>query len=168
MRAGWNETSYRRDEEYLADADYLFGRPPDAIFSKGRSKTTERLEIGLWLAPARVGEKLLWVVQFKHALGRRFAIGDRFLGVPLDPNSTQGRDFVLQDLWYAQSIDRWAWSQSGEIVSAQTPATDLHGNDWFSNDEYRAVIWIAGDPVALGNAEYVVWSRYPGNGGETP
>jgi hypothetical protein len=167
LRAGWNETSYERDEKYLSGADHLFSRPPDAIFRKRRDKSTERAELGLWVAPVRVDGKPLWVAQFKHAIGRRYAIGELFLGVTLDPDTTDGRNYVLQDLWYAQALKHWAWSASGRKVSQDTPELDFHGNPWFSVDPYRSVIWISDRPVAMAAATIIEWQRpTPVRGGQ--
>jgi len=159
LRAGWNETSYTRDEKYLEDADYLFGRPPDGIFRKGRDKSTERVELALWLAPVLVDGKPLWVSQFKHAIGRRYQIGELFFGVQLDPDTSDGRNYLLQDFWYAQSVRYWAWSLTGVTAPAQSPRYDFHGNAWFSNDKIRPVIWISGEPLALGDATYIDWGK---------
>lgn len=160
LRAGWNESSYTRDAKYLQGADYLFGRPPDAIFRKGRDKTTERAELGIWLAPAKVQGKALWIAQFKHAIGRRYAIGELFLGVTLDPDTNDGRNYVLQDLWYAQSIQHWAFSNTGIRVPQDSPELDIHGNPWFASDSYRVAIWISGSPIALADASVMDWGRW--------
>jgi hypothetical protein len=160
LRAGWNETSYARDATYQSNADYLFGRPPDAIFRKGRDKTTERAELGLWLAPAIVDGKALWVGQFKHAIGRRYAVGELFLGVTLDPDANDGRNYVLQDLWYAQSLQHWAWSDSGKLVPQDAPESDFHGNLWFSVDSYRLALWVSGAPVDLAAATPIDWGEF--------
>jgi hypothetical protein len=159
LRAGWSETSYERNENYLAGAEYLFGRPPDAIVRKGRDRTTERIELALWLAPVRVEGAPLWVGQFKHAIGRRYAIGEMFLGVSLDPDAGDGRNYILQDLWYSQSLKSWAWSQSGVTVSEDEPRLDFHGNPWFTHDDYRVVIWVSGEPMAMQDAVPILWDR---------
>jgi hypothetical protein len=159
LRAGWNETSYVRDEQYLEGADYLFGRPADAVFRKGRDESTERVEISMWMAPVLVDGKPLWVSRFKHAIGRRYQIGELFFGVQLDPDTSDGRNFLIQDMWYGQAVRHWAWSMTGVAVPKESPRYDFHGNAWFSNDEVRPVIWISGEPVALGDAEYIDWGR---------
>jgi hypothetical protein len=158
LRARWDETSYERDEQYLAGADYLFGRPPDTVFRKRRGKTTERSEMRLWLAPILVDGQELWVAQFRHFIGRRYAIGEMLLGAQLDPDANDGRNYVLQDIWYSQSLQHWAWSTTGKRVSKDSPELDFNGYPWFARDSYRAVIWISGKPVALTDATSMDWS----------
>jgi len=168
LRAGWSETSYARDAEYLTGADYLFDRPPDAVFRKGRDNSADRAELGIWLAPVRVDGKPLWVAQYKHAIGRRYAIGEFFFGVTLDPDTIEGRNFVLQDLWYAQSLQHWGWSKTGHQVSPDDLQLDFHGNPWFAKEDYRVVIWVSGEPVALSAASEIGWGRHEIIAGQQP
>jgi len=167
LRGGWAETSYERNDNYLNATDYLFGRPPDAIFRKGRDKTTERNELGVWLAPIRADGRPVWVTQIKHAIGRRYKIEEQFLGVRLDPDINDGRNYLLQNLWYAQALKQYAWSDSSQNVSRNSPQLDFNGNAWFS-DGFRIVIWISGDPVALDEAKRIHWDRVVEARGESP
>lgn len=160
LRADWNETSYDRDEDYLAAADYLFGRPPDAIFRKRRDKSTDRAELAVWLAPVRADGKPLWVAQYKQAVGRRYAIGEFFFGTTLDPDTIEGRNFVLQDLWYAHTLQHWAWSKTGYQVSREDLKLDFHGNPWFAREDSRIVLWVSGHPIALSEATEIGWGRH--------
>lgn len=168
LRAGWSETAYARDEDYLNAAEHFFGRVPDAIFRKGRDNTTERLELNLWMAPVRVSGKVLWVGQVRHALGRFLELGERFFGVNLDPDVNEGRNYLLQDLWYAQSLQHWAWSGSGIEVPREEPATDFAGKPWFTTDEHRIVLWVADEPIALPQATPVDWLRPAPKDGDVP
>jgi hypothetical protein len=168
LRAGWWETSYRRDETYLAKTDYLFGRPPDSIFRTGRDGSTERDELALWLSPYRVDGHAVWVGQTKHAIGRRYEIGERFLGVRLDPDLADGRNFVMQNLWYAQSLKHWAWLRSVEVVPPATPKIDFNGNPWFMDDPFRVVIWISDQPLAMQDAKPILWDDVNVAGGGLP
>jgi hypothetical protein len=166
LRAGWAETSYGSSEKYLNSSDYYYGRPPDAIFRKGRNRTTERNEMGIWLLPYFVDGEPVWAVQMKHAIGRRFAIEEQFLGVQLDPDIDDGRNYLLQDLWYSQSLRAYAWSDSGETISKETPEVDFMSRAWFS-DGFKIVLWISGDAIALSETEFVEWDRVVGFDGPT-
>lgn len=168
LRTGWEETSYQRDEHYLAAAHYLFGRPADAIFRKGRDRTTERMELAVWLSPYAVQGTTVWFGQTKHAIGRLLELGERLLGVRLDPDMAESRNFVLQDLWYGQSVAQWAWSRSGSDVSSTAPRIDFDGNPWFTRDPYRVVLWISGEPVAMKDVVPVIWDAKEVERGGTP
>ena len=158
LRAGWDETSSVRDAEYLSATDYFYGRPADAVFKKSRggSFSTERNELGIWLTPIRVEGRGVWAVQVKHAIGRRFEIEERFLGVKLDPDVNEGRNYLLQNLWYSNSLEQFAWSATGKRVTETEPVLDFNDNAWFS-DGLRLVIWVSGEPVSLQEAQTVKW-----------
>jgi hypothetical protein len=158
LRAGWSETADSREAGVQDQVDHYFGRVPDATLRKGRDRTTERIELNLWLAPVRVDGKPLWAGQVRHAIGRLFGIGERLFGVNLDPDTVEGRNYVLQDLWYAQALRHWAWSDSGIRVPTDAPVVDFRGAPWFSIDEFRVVIWISGEPVALSQASPFDWA----------
>lgn len=156
LRAGWSETSYTRSDSYLNISDYFLGRPPDAIFRKGRDKTTERNEMGLWLTPIRVEGVPVWVAQIKHAIGRRYKIEEQFLGVKLDPDINDGRNFLLQNFWYSEALIQYAWSASGWKVDESNPELDFNNNAWFS-DGYRLVMWVSGEPVSHSEVNRIDW-----------
>ena len=158
LRAGWEETSYQRSPDFLSASDYFYGRPPDSIFRKGRDKSTERNEMGLWLTPIRVDGVPVWAAQVKHAIGRRFEIEETFLGVRLDPDINDGRNFLMQNLWYSGSLKHFAWSNTGIEVAQDSPALDFNENAWFS-DGYRLVLWLSGDAVSLSETSEIVWDQ---------
>lgn len=161
LRAGWNETAYEKSDNYLNSTDYFFGRPPDAIFRKSLGRGRERNEMGVWLAPIRVDGAPAWVIQNKHALGRVFELGEMFLGVPLDPDVDDGRNYLLQDFWYSQSLEAFGWSKSGIEVSRENPTMDFNNNPFFA-DGYRLVMWLSGETVSLMDARNVGWDALPG------
>ncbi len=42
--------------------------------------------------------------QIKHAIGQRYKINEIFFGSAQDPDVDDGRNFLLQNLWYSQSL----------------------------------------------------------------
>ncbi len=159
LRAGWSETSYEKDDNYLNNVNYLFERPPDAVFRKSRGKTiytTERNELSLWLAPFRNNGAGVWMGQIKHAIGQRYKINEIFFGAAQDPDVDDGRDFLLQNLWYSQSLSAVAYSETGKPVPMEESVVDFNNNAWFS-DGGRVVMWLSGDPVALQDAQNMRW-----------
>ena len=156
LRADWQETSLNKDPNYLLNIDYLFNRPPDARFRQLREEGSNRNEIALWLAPARVEGSPVWLGRIDHAISRFFGLGDYFLGARIDPNADEGRNFLLQNMWYSQSLEAFAFSNTGVEVSPDTPRLDFNGQPWFA-DGYRLVLWISGEPVPLSSIQDMQW-----------
>jgi hypothetical protein len=161
LRAGWSETSYDKDDNYLKNANYLFGRPPDAVFRKSRGKSTERNEMSLWLAPLRSDGKGVWMVQIKHAIGQRYKINEIFFGSAQDPDVDDGRNFLLQNLWYSQSLQKIEYTTTGKVVPMENPVLDFDNNPFFT-DGARIVMWLSGEPVGLLEVSRVVWDEAEG------
>ena len=157
LRAGWLETSYEKDDNYLNKVNYLYGRPPDAVFRKSRGKSSERNELSLWMAPLRADGMEIWMGQIKHAIGQRFKINEIFFGSAQDPDVDDGRNFLLQNLWYSQSLSALAYSLTGKVVPMEKPEVDFNNNPFFS-DGIRIVMWLSGDPVSLQEARNLQWS----------
>lgn len=156
LRAGWKESSYQRDDSFLNATDYYFDRPPDAIFRKTRDKTTERNEMGMWLMPVSVNGEAVWAAQVKHAIGRRYEIGEMFFGIRQDPDVDDGRNYLLQDMWYSQALKQYGWSITGMTVPKSEPLVDFNNNAWFS-DGLRLVLWVSGEPVSLQETRNLEW-----------
>ena len=162
LRAGWSETSYEKDDNYLNKVNYLYGRPPDAVFRKSRGKSAgDRNELSLWLAPLRADGKAVWMGQLKHAIGQRFKINEIFFGAAQDPDVDDGRNFLLQNLWYSQSLSAVAYTHTGKVVPMENPQLDFNNNPFFS-DGMRIVMWLSGEPVALQEARNLQWSEPSG------
>jgi hypothetical protein len=161
LRAGWSETSYEKDEKYLSSVNYLFGRPPDAVFRKSRGKANDRNELSLWLAPMRTDGQAVWMAQIKHAIGKKFDINAFFFGFAQDPDVDDGRNFLLQNLWYAQSLKEVAFTYTGKVVPMDNPQLDFNNNPFFT-DGRRIVMWLSGEPVALQEVRNLRWDEPPG------
>ncbi|NNJ79516.1 MAG: hypothetical protein HKP19_09680 [Xanthomonadales bacterium] len=168
LRAKWVENSLNTDVNYLNQMDYFFTRPPDAVFRKIRYEGSSRNELTLWLAPYRIEGKPVWLGHVKHAISRLYGVGEYFFGARLDPDADEGRDFLLQDLWYSQALESFAFTRSGDAVSSDEPRNDLSGEPWFS-DGVSTVLWLAPEPISLMKTQNRGWEEEPGRtGGEKP
>ena len=161
LRAGWTETSYKENDTYLIEVNYLYGRPPDAVFRKNREKSGKGYELSLWLAPLRADGRGVWMGQMKHAIGQRYKINEIFFGSAQDPDVDDGRNFLLQNLWYSQSLKTIAFTHTGKVVPMGNPQFDFNNNPFFS-DGIRIVMWLSGEPVALQETRNLQWSQPTG------
>jgi hypothetical protein len=160
LRAQWTETSYEKDDNYLNNVNYLYERPPDAVFrkSRGKANANDRNELSLWLAPMRADGIEVWMGQVKHAIGQRYKINEIFFGSAQDPDVDDGRNFLLQNLWYSQSLQALAYTHTGKVVAMENPQLDFNNNPFFS-DGIRIVMWLSGEPVSLQEVRNLQWSE---------
>jgi hypothetical protein len=172
IRAGWSETSttkksssaeqslfsdFPQNYRYTPVAPrYYYGRFQDASFRETRVSGFERNQLRLWLSPIRFEEKEVWIGQIARQYG--------------DPPSSKKnqkinidevRSFLLQNLWYAQGIEKFGFVE-GPGVSAplSKPRTTFRGVTYVT-DGNRAVFWISGHPVPLSDVEVMDWEMPP-------
>jgi hypothetical protein len=160
LRAGWYETPRNQSEEQLAKAHYLFGRAPDAVFRIQLSSKRERNELYLWLSPMRVEGKPVWMAQITHFIGQNTQLEQAIFGARIDPDIDDGRDYLIQNLWYGQSLEQVAWLASGRPVSIEQTRLDFNGSEYFT-DGYMIAIWLSGIPVSLLESTNLNWDTPP-------
>ena len=168
LRAGWAETPADAAGAGIGATHTLLGRPADGTFRKPRDGTTDRSELAIWKTPVRVDGKPLWAAQSRHAIGRRFPFGERLFGVRFDPDTSEGRNYVLQSFWYAQVLERWAIAPTNVPVSEQFPEVDFLNNPWFSRDGSDVVIWLSDQPLPMNEAGFIDWTAGPAAGTGAP
>jgi hypothetical protein len=168
LRAGWAETPSGVGETSAESAHHLFGRAADGTFRKPRNGTKDRSEMGIWKTPVLVDGKPLWAAQLRHAIGREFRLGDRLFGVRLDPDSSEGRNYVLQTFWYAQTLMQWGLSPTGILVPEASPELDFQDNPWFTIDNYQIVMWLSPKPVPMNESRLLDWHKQATATGAAP
>jgi hypothetical protein len=72
-----------------------------------------------------------------------------------------GRNFILQNIWYSQSLRQSAWLDGGDPSTGDKPRQDFNGAYYYS-DDFRAVLWLSDDTVSLYETEYADWDHQPG------
>jgi len=148
LRAGWHESPKIRDEDQLAKANYLFGRVPDAVFRNKGAGARERNELNLWLAPMLIEGKEVWLGQIIHFIGQRTQLEQAVFGARIDPDVDEGRHYLLQNVWYSQSLEQVGWMAGSGSVAIESARFDFNSLEYFT-DGYRTVIWLSGEPVSL-------------------
>jgi len=84
-----------------------------------------------------------------------------FFGANLDPDVDDARRYVMQNIWYSQGLQTFAFSKAGETVPFDQPRSDFKGNVFFT-DGYRAVMWLSGTPYSLLDTTMLDWDEAPG------
>jgi len=160
LRAGWYESIAASSNETVSGQEtyYLFGRNPDAVFRYQRKNSVDRNELRLWLSPIRVDGEAVWLGQVTNFVGQRSYIGQLFYDAHLDPDVDDARSFLLQNVWYSQGLQKFAWSNAGKPIPVDQPGTDFNGNPFFT-DGFRAVLWFSGIPYSLLDSTRLDWDE---------
>ena len=160
LRAGWYESIAASPGKTGSGQEtyYLYGRKPDAVFRFQRKNSVDRNELRVWLAPMRVDGEMVWLGQVTNFVGQRSYIEQVFLGAHLDPDIDDARSFLLQNIWYSQGLQSFAWSNAGKSIPFDQPGTDFNGNPFFT-DGFRAVLWFSGAPYSLLDTTQFNWDE---------
>jgi hypothetical protein len=153
LRAAWNETDVEAAKRTLAYQHRYKGRPPDGIFSKSRPDGSERRELRLWLSPYRYGSDWVWLGQVSQDLSEITVDADDYIG---DPDMDRARNYLLQDVWYSQSLAGAGFAAGVPVTTPEAPQETFTGSTFFT-DGLRIVLFLSETPVALGDAEIQPW-----------
>jgi hypothetical protein len=135
IRAGWDETetitagtSWKTVKSFVGGGEYryspvsglhVFGRPQDVAFQKARDNIHERNHLRLWLSPFRFEGKLVWLGQISRDIGVRWT-KKTITTHKIDPDVDETREYLLEDLAYAQSLEKFAYVGGvGEVSYSQ-------------------------------------------------
>jgi hypothetical protein len=116
MNAGWYETQWEEARASLQPEDfhYLFGRHADAVMRIKRNAGKERNELYIWKTPWRLEGEEIWISLITHFIGQRTLLEQALNSARFDPNIDEGRNFILQNIWYSQSLRQLAWLDGGD------------------------------------------------------
>jgi hypothetical protein len=165
LRANWYETlagSNEIDSDKLAykkqSPYHLYGRKPDAIFRIKRDSKDDRNELRLWLSPMQLDGESVWLGQVTNFVGQRTYIEQVLFGAHLDPDIDDARGFFLQNIWYSQGLEAFAWQQGPEAIPVSQPAIDFNGNQYFT-DGHRLILWLSGTPYSMTDSRNLHWDE---------
>lgn len=156
LRADWLETAGSSDATpgQVKDAGgfFLYGRRADALFYRPRGN--DRIELRLWLSPMQHDGKPVWIGQVSHYIYNQLG------GSRMDPQIDDATLYFLQNLWYSQSLLRYAFSAGPGEVPIDNMRQDFRGARYFTTG-YRVVTWVSSEPVSLLETVHEVWDRPP-------
>ena len=136
---------------------YFYGRPQDVGLQKARQTVDERNHLRLWLSPMRYQGMPVYVGQISRDIGVRFT-SKTITTHKIDPDVDETREYLLENLVYAQALEKFGYVGGVGEVSFDNPKGNLTGDPWFS-DGHRLVLWVTSEPVAVDDLEFVEWRR---------
>jgi hypothetical protein len=171
IRAGWDETeaidrssSWKTFKSFVGGGEYryspisslyVFGRPQDVAFQKARENIHERNHLRLWMSSATYQGIPVWLGQISRDIGVRFTT-KTITTHKIDPDVDETREFLLENIAYAQSLKAFGYVRGVGGVPIDEPRGNLTGDPWFT-DGYRLVLWVSPEPVPLSEIGYLDW-----------
>jgi hypothetical protein len=135
----------------------VLGRPQDAAFQKARESINERNHLRLWLTPVRYQGQNVWLGQISRDIGVRWT-KKTITTHKIDPNVDETREYLMEDLAYAQGVAKFAYAAGVGEHSIDNPGANYTGDPWFT-DGYRVVLFVTDTPVDIHDVVYERWSK---------
>jgi len=171
IRAGWDETetvtqasSWKTIKSFLSGGEYryspvsslyVFGRPQDVAFQRARENIHERNHLRLWMSRVTFQGVPVWIGQISRDIGVRFTT-KTITTHKIDPNVDETREYLLENLGYAQALKAFGYVGGVGEVSPRNPRGNLTGDPWFT-DGYRLVLWVTSEPTPISDLEVLDW-----------
>jgi hypothetical protein len=70
----------------------------------------------------------------------------------IDPDVDETREYLLEDLAYAESVEKFGYVTGVGAASYDSPRANLTGDPYFT-DGHRIVIFVSSDPVDISEIE---------------
>jgi len=167
IRAGWDETEtiYRASlfktvasslmgSEYRyspISALFVFGRGQDVALQKARANINQRNHLRLWMTPMRYEGVPVWIGQISRDIGVRLT-WKTITTHKIDPDVDETREYLLEDLVYAQSVNKFGYVKGVGTAAYDKPRGNLTGDPYFT-DGLRIVLFVSADPVDISEIE---------------
>lgn len=171
IRAGWDETEaigasslWKTAKSFMSGGEYryspisslyVFGRPQDIAFQKARENIHERNHLRLWMSRVTYQGLPVWIGQISRDIGVRFTT-KTITTHKIDPNVDETREYLLENLAYAQSLRAFGYVGGVGRVPREAPRGNLTGDPWFT-DGYRLVLWVSSEPVPISEVGLLDW-----------
>jgi hypothetical protein len=174
IRAGWDETetvtgasAWKTFKSFFSGGAYryspvsslyVFGRPQDVAFQWIRDNIHERNHLRLWMSHYTYQGVPVWLGQISRDIGVRFT-RKTITTHKIDPNVDETREYLLENLGYAQSLRAFGFVGGVGAVPIDQPRGNLTGDPWFT-DGYRLVLQVSSEPVPVSDIGFIDW-RWP-------
>ena len=109
----------------------------------------------MWLTPASYQGLPVFIGQISRDIGVRFS--KRTITThEIDPDVDETREFLLENLAYAQSLVAFAYVGGVGTAPIDAPRQNLTGSPYFT-DGHRVVLWVSATPRSIADIKVFEW-----------
>ena len=101
----------------------------------------------------------MWIGQISRDIGVRFT-KKTITTHKIDPDVDETRSYLVQDIWYSQGLAKFALVEGVGAAPIESPRQNLTGDPYFT-DGLRSVLWVASQPIAFDEVEFMDWALPP-------
>ena len=118
--------------------------------------------MSLWLSPYQLNGENIWLAQITHFIGRDTQLEQLIFGAKVDPDIDESRSFLLQNLWYSQSLKQVGWINTVHQLpfEVESEASEADKSGYFT-DGARMILWVSGVPISLTETLRANWNVPP-------
>ena len=138
---------------------YVFDRHQDIAVQKARSDVNRRNHMRLWLAPVKLNGTTVRIGQISRDIGVRLS-SKTFTTHQVDPAVDDTRWYLMQDMFYSQSLARYAFVKGVGVSTPEKPRVNYTGDPYWT-DGLRLVMWVSAEPVSYNQVQSVRWEPLP-------
>lgn len=143
------------------NAQYLYGRPPDAVVRKTGQGGVPANWLRIWIAPLSYQGKSVFLVQAGRPVGGRFVVTvdkgeDEDKDLVLHPNVDETRNLLIQDMMYSGGLGKVAFVTGVGETNQEKPRANLDGTTYYT-DGLRTVMFFVTRPRAMSEVEFLDW-----------
>jgi hypothetical protein len=138
---------------------YFFDRHQDLAVQKARSDVNLRDHMRLWRAPVNLNGTPVWVGQTSRDIGVRLTT-KTITTHKIDPDVDGARWYLMQDMFYSQSLRRFAFAKGVGAAAPESPRVNFTGDPYWT-DGLRLVMWLSNEPVSYQKVENERWESAP-------
>jgi len=125
---------------------YFFDRHQDLAVQKARSNVNLRDHMRLWRAPVNLNGTPVWAGQTSRDIGVRLTT-KTITTHKIDPDVDDARWYLMQDMFYSQSLRRFAFAKGVGAATPENPRVNFTGDPYWT-DGLRLVMWLSNEPVS--------------------
>jgi hypothetical protein len=138
---------------------YFFGRHQDLAVQKARGDVNLRNHMRLWRAPVDLNGTPVWVGQISRDIGVRLTT-KTITTHKIDPDVDGARWYLMQDMFYSQSLRRFAFAKGVGAATPENPRVNFTGDPYWT-DGLRLVMWLSNEPVSYQKVGNERWEPAP-------
>ena len=138
---------------------YFFGREQDLAVQKARGDVNMRDHMRLWRAPVNLNGTPVWAAQTSRDIGVRLTT-KTITTHKIDPDVDEARWYLMQDVFYSQSLRRFAFAKGVGAATPENPRVNFTGDPYWT-DGLRLVMWLSNEPVSYQKVENERWEAAP-------